>query len=214
MRASINHAAFGVAIAAHAALLLAQGTFVPPPATVAAKRIAIELRSSSSPAKRTPAPAAKPLPRQEVAPAPAKPQPVASKIRQQEEAVPTPSLAVSPAVATEAQAAGSVAGHEEFEPSAQQEADYLALVRQAVERHKQYPLMARRQGRQGTAVVRLKINPSGALKDAHIVSSSGHAVLDQAAQDAVYAAAPFPAPAAHNLKKVRCDIPISFSIKL
>ncbi|MBI1208995.1 MAG: TonB family protein [Azospirillum sp.] len=59
----------------------------------------------------------------------------------------------------------------------------------------------------GTAVVTFTIAPSGALVSAELTISSGQAVLDQAALDALNAAAPFPPPPAEA-----AAAPLTFSI--
>jgi len=48
-----------------------------------------------------------------------------------------------------------------------------------------YPLTARRQGLQGTAMVRARFDADGRPEEVTVVTSSGSASLDQAARDAV-----------------------------
>lgn len=54
-----------------------------------------------------------------------------------------------------------------------------------------YPAQARRDGRSGSLLLTVRINPDGSLVDATLRRSSGHAVLDRAAQDIVRWAAPY-----------------------
>ena len=48
-----------------------------------------------------------------------------------------------------------------------------------------YPLTARRQGLQGTAMVRARFDAQGRPEDVAVVASSGSASLDDAAREAV-----------------------------
>jgi protein TonB len=48
-----------------------------------------------------------------------------------------------------------------------------------------YPLTARRQGLQGTTIVRARFDAHGKPEDVAVVASSGSASLDQAAREAV-----------------------------
>lgn len=66
-----------------------------------------------------------------------------------------------------------------------------AAIKARVERRKAYPAAA--HGATGSATVRLTVAASGALLGVSIATSSGHAALDQAAVQAVQAAAPFDA---------------------
>jgi protein TonB len=54
-----------------------------------------------------------------------------------------------------------------------------------------YPAAAREQGLSGSLLLTVRIAPDGALIDAVVRRSSGHPVLDQAAQDIVRWAAPY-----------------------
>ncbi len=68
----------------------------------------------------------------------------------------------------------------------------LAKIRRRIERAKRYPLLARRQGLQGTANVAFRISDDGSAQDIRLVQSSGIAPLDQAALATIRRAAPFP----------------------
>ncbi|MBC7160695.1 energy transducer TonB [Immundisolibacter sp.] len=54
-----------------------------------------------------------------------------------------------------------------------------------------YPAEARREGLSGSLVLAVRISPDGSLVDATLRRSSGHPVLDRAAQDIVRWAAPY-----------------------
>jgi protein TonB len=72
-----------------------------------------------------------------------------------------------------------------------------------------YPPQARRAGIQGVAEVGFTVHEDGTISDVIVRSSSGHAILDNAALTAVSAAAPFPKPPA----PARIAIPISFNLR-
>ena len=55
----------------------------------------------------------------------------------------------------------------------------------------EYPEKARVAGQQGVAVLKISINPDGSVSEANIISSSGSAILDEAALLAAKSAAPF-----------------------
>lgn len=76
----------------------------------------------------------------------------------------------------------------------EERAAYLRKFNAAIERHKQYPPQSRRMGRQGRVALLIGINAAGELERLEVASSSGHLALDNAALEAVRAAAPFPPP--------------------
>jgi protein TonB len=71
-------------------------------------------------------------------------------------------------------------------------ANYIGKVRAKLARTKRYPPSARREKAQGTVTVRFVVSADGGASGVSIVRSSGFAVLDEAAIDAVRRAAPFP----------------------
>jgi protein TonB len=73
-----------------------------------------------------------------------------------------------------------------------------------------YPSQARRAGMQGLAEVLFTIHLDGSVSGVSLYVSSGQAMLDQAALEAVYAAAPFKPPPPSVLKMV---IPVSFKLR-
>ena len=89
-------------------------------------------------------------------------------------------------------------------------ATYARGVRSRVESQKRYPARARRQGQQGTAVVRVVVAPNGRLRGAPVLaSSSGSVLLDREALRMADAAAPF---APHSMvRAILIVIPIRFS---
>jgi protein TonB len=71
-----------------------------------------------------------------------------------------------------------------------------------------YPSPARRAGIQGVAEITFTIHENGRVSAVTVQKSSGSAVLDDAAVEAVLAAAPFPRPPA----PARLAIPVSFRL--
>jgi protein TonB len=98
------------------------------------------------------------------------------------QAAPSESAPVVPAAAPTAAAAPAAAGHQRpnTTPSPvvslpSSDADYLNNPAPA------YPRMSRRQGEQGTVVLRVFINTEGRAEKAEIRTSSGYSRLDEAA---------------------------------
>ena len=66
------------------------------------------------------------------------------------------------------------------------------LLRDRIERAKQYPPEARRQGMEGTAEVEFQVAKDGSVKEVMVVRSSGFPLLDQASMETIRRAAPLP----------------------
>jgi len=64
--------------------------------------------------------------------------------------------------------------------------DYLAQIKQLLEKEKHYPLTAQRLGIKGTVVVSFIIMADGQFDQVRVVSSSGSDLLDAAAIEAVH----------------------------
>lgn len=92
-------------------------------------------------------------------------------------------------------------------------APYLSGLRRRIQEALRYPLAARRRGLAGTVHLELLIEPDGAIRDVTVVSSSAHAVLDEAALAAVrsLAARPFPPGLAPRVLRVR--LPVVFALE-
>ncbi|MBW1917415.1 MAG: energy transducer TonB [Deltaproteobacteria bacterium] len=91
--------------------------------------------------------------------------------------------------------------------------NYLSGVRQLLQRHKNYPSMARRQRLEGVVVLRFTIAASGQIKSKSILRSSGHPVLDQAAQDTVRRVGRFPPlPVALQKSQLTIEVPLAFRL--
>lgn len=70
--------------------------------------------------------------------------------------------------------------------------DIIGKIRDAIEKNKTYPLIARKRRMEGAVYVGFRITPEGMPADIRIMKSSGFAVLDRATVDIVERAAPFP----------------------
>ena len=70
--------------------------------------------------------------------------------------------------------------------------DWRQLLRDRIERAKQYPPEARRQGMEGTTEVEFQIAKDGSVKEVMVVRSSGFPILDHASMETIKGAAPLP----------------------
>ena len=97
-------------------------------------------------------------------------------------------VALTAVVALATVASSSVVG------AAEAPAAYTKTVMEKVSSKVEYPKMAKMRHQEGAAVVAISMDASGAPTNATIEKSSGFQSLDDAALNAVKAAAPFPAP--------------------
>ena len=91
----------------------------------------------------------------------------------------------------------------------QTSSSYFEMVRLKIERHKEYPHMAKTRQIEGSVTIRFVITPDGAVRGVKIAKTSRHMVLDKAALRAVETAAPFPKPPRHFFKG---EIPLELTI--
>lgn len=82
-------------------------------------------------------------------------------------------------------------------------------IGEAVRRQVVYPSLARRRGMQGRTTVKFVVERSGEANEVRIVESSGFAILDNAALEAIARATPLPAPAAPT----QVVMPIVFTLR-
>lgn len=68
----------------------------------------------------------------------------------------------------------------------------LEIIRTAIEKAKSYPLLARKNGIEGTVLVRFIINKNGLPQGIQIIRSSGYHILDEEVLKIIKRAAPFP----------------------
>ncbi len=100
-------------------------------------------------------------------------------------------------------------------PRAQEDARqrYLAEIKNLVERHREYPLLARKSRMEGEVTVRARLARGGRLLQAQIENSSGRSLLDRAALRAVRQVANFPpVPAAISGDEIDLTIPIVYRL--
>ena len=102
-------------------------------------------------------------------------------------------------------------------PSSRQKSDdvltlYLAKVRQKIQESLRYPSMAKKMGLEGETIVQFLIHANGTVdaSSVKIAKSSGKAVLDRNAIDAVLDAVPFALPPKEELEII---IPVVFKLK-
>ncbi len=90
---------------------------------------------------------------------------------------------------------------------------YLHQVKSILERNKSYPPMARRRHEEGVVVVSFTISADGAIAGVSIARSSGHSLLDQAAQETVSRTRKFPPiPAELQRSQLKIEVPLSFRL--
>jgi len=68
----------------------------------------------------------------------------------------------------------------------------LHVIRRQIEQAKTYPEAARRDGLQGTVNLRFRIAPDGSVEAMEILRSSGSHILDEASEQTIRRAAPYP----------------------
>lgn len=81
----------------------------------------------------------------------------------------------------------------------QQQHSMLELLHASISDNKEYPYIARRQRREGTATVSFVLHPDGSIENAQLVNSSRTKILDRAAVSAVKKIEPFK-PAQEHLE--------------
>jgi periplasmic protein TonB len=90
---------------------------------------------------------------------------------------------------------------------------YLASFRRRIQELVVYPLSARRRGLAGKVEVEVVLEPTGRVRDAAVVASSSHSMLDDAALDAVRSLPPVPLPENLPRRPLRVRLPIVFDLR-
>lgn len=91
--------------------------------------------------------------------------------------------------------------------------EYTARVRELIDRQKEYPLMARRSGSEGTVYIKFVLARDGSLKQAEVSRSSGRSILDKAAMNAINSVRRFPAvPASMEGSELNFELPLVFKL--
>lgn len=91
---------------------------------------------------------------------------------------------------------------------------YLFQVRQLLEKNKHYPMLARRRHEEGVVVLRFVIHADGAFTSLQVARSSGHASLDEAAQETVQRVRRFPPlPSELQRSQLQIEVPLAFRLQ-
>jgi protein TonB len=225
------HAAFAVSI------LILSGTRPPAEADLAT---AVELVAWSAPPTPAPAPAPTPAATADVAPRPAaKPAATAAPAAERRRpavAAPRPAAVASPAVDSPAVDSSGVADSPAASPGEPAAADtanaasgtaagkpdtaagepytppdgkaaYLANPRPA------YPALAQRRGWEGTVTLLVAVNAAGTPQDVTVKQSSGYAVLDRCAMEAVQRWRFTPARRGGQTVAATVEVPVRFDLQ-
>ncbi len=91
---------------------------------------------------------------------------------------------------------------------------YLAMLRNRLEKHKEYPATARARRLQGTVSLYFAIDRAGRILNYHIRKSSGHKLLDRAAEAMIERAKPLP-PMPENIHRATLELvmPVRFHMR-
>jgi periplasmic protein TonB len=181
-------AALIAAVLMHAALVIVLNGSGPADKPAVPLPLAVELLRPASPAPApAPAPAPTPTPASKPAPKPAparkaqtRPQPDKPTRR---EALPPPTPAPAQSVEPELSPAPTPAQAPSPAPAATPV--YLSASYAARNRPPDYPALSRRYGEQGTVTIRVLVQADGSAGKVEIAKSSGYALLDEAARNAV-----------------------------
>ncbi len=90
---------------------------------------------------------------------------------------------------------------------------YLSKIRIIIEKHKKYPLIARKRIIEGKVFLQFELMNNGTVKNIKILKSSGSIILDNAAKKAILSSTPFPEfPKMLKLKKINVKLIILFKL--
>lgn len=119
-----------------------------------------------------------------------------------------PSFAERRAMHAAAAAPGAAAHNPDALPN------WRSALAAAIERHKHYPEVALAHGVQGVAQVAFSVDRHGGLHDAHIVRSSGSALLDRDALAWLRRSEPLPPPPAEiRGARIPVTVPLHYDIR-
>jgi len=94
----------------------------------------------------------------------------------------------------------------------QEHQQLLQLIYMEINKHKHYPYIAKRRGREGLVKLNFVMHPDGKVTDIAIVETSHFAMLDNAARHAVQAISPFRVAAEYLDSYQRYDVNIDFRL--
>lgn len=91
---------------------------------------------------------------------------------------------------------------------------YFRVLRDWLDRHKDYPRIAQRRGEEGTVVLAFTLNRHGMVLEHAILRSSGHSILDNTVEHLIRRAQPLPAiPPEMNVELLQVVVPIEFRLE-
>ena len=99
------------------------------------------------------------------------------------------------------------------DPAAADYAGYYDSLRRRLYESLTYPAVARRRSLTGTVIVDVEIDASGKVGRVTVVDSSSHAMLDEAALDALRAVSRVPFPPGVPPRRLRVRLPVVFEIR-
>jgi len=88
---------------------------------------------------------------------------------------------------------------------------FLKLLREKIQRHREYPRVAKRLGYHGVTTVAFSLSKRGDLTLLKVSEPSGHSVLDQAALEAIKKVLPLKPPS--MMGNAAIEIPVSFELR-
>ena len=93
-------------------------------------------------------------------------------------------------------------------------ADYLALLRSWLERHKEYPRRAQLRRQEGTALLYFVMDRQGRVLSYRLQRSSGYPILDGEVEEMIRRAQPLPAvPSSFGGASLEFVIPVQFHLR-
>jgi protein TonB len=93
-------------------------------------------------------------------------------------------------------------------------ADYAAVLRAWLEKHKEYPRRAQRRRQEGMALLHFVMDRDGRVLDYRIQESSGHALLDREVERMIERAQPLPEmPAEMQQARLELVVPVQFLLR-
>ena len=107
----------------------------------------------------------------------------------------------------------AVPGSGSGDPAAADYAGYYDSLRRRLYESLTYPAVARRRNLTGTVIVDVEIDASGKVGRVTVVDSSSHAMLDEAALDALRAVSRVPFPPGVPPRRLRVRLPVVFEIR-
>lgn len=92
--------------------------------------------------------------------------------------------------------------------------DYIRKIREYIQKHKQYPSLARREGKHGRVGISFRLFRNGKVTDIKVLSSSEHSELDKAAKNLIYKLSPFPPfPEKTNKKSITLKMEVVYELE-